>query len=189
MKSRKLIVAVIVVAALIVWWVQGRQTPPDPAAATAASPSATSVVASPATVTVPAQPATQSPEVSASSTPTGTGGGLSEAEQARVAGFAVRFMRALARPTDGRSARTWWSKVASMLSDDAIDTYHGITPDQISFTKVTGPAELLPVDPDSDAFWIQPVQVPTNAGRWTVLVELPAAGQATRMSVIEVDEP
>lgn len=76
-----------------------------------------------------------------------------------------------------------------MLSDDAIDTYHGITPDQISFTKVTGPAELLPVDPDSDAFWIQPVQVPTNAGRWTVLVELPAAGQATRMSVIEVDEP
>lgn len=186
MSRRTLTVLVIVVAVLAAWWTLGRQPFPDPGAAmptTAVSPPTPSPT--PSTVTVPPdQPTT---EASKSSAPAQQG--LSAKERAAVASFATRFMKAFARPSGKVSPRAWWDRVASMLSDDAVDTYRGLTPAQVPFSKVTGPLLLDDVDPAGEAFWIQPVTIGTNAGRWRLLIELPSAGFSTQMRVLEIQEP
>lgn len=187
--SRKTMLAVTVaISVLVLWWMFGLRAAPETPAAASPSPAAS---AQPSTVVVPANSATPQP-----STATATGAptrepdpSLSAKERAQVAAFATRFMKAFARPTTKTSARVWWERVAKDLTDDAIDLYAGITPDQVRFTKVTGPAVLQPVDAASDAFWIQPVTVPTNGGVYTLLVQLPSSGFGDRLQVLEIQEP
>lgn len=110
-------------------------------------------------------------------------------ERREVERFAVTFMKAFAKPSHKVSYRQWWAKVASMLTDDAVDTYAGISPTVVPFRKVTGPVTLEAIDPDSDAFWIQPVQIGTDAGTYRLLVQLRSAGFSDRLLVIEIQEP
>lgn len=187
-KSKSLIVITVAVGLLALWWMLGRQATPETPVAAAPSETAS---AQPATVTVPAT--STNPE--ASSGPTASGGPssdpattMSAKEQEKVAAFATRFMKAFARPSGRVSDRAWWERVASMLTDDAVDLYAGVTPDQVGFRKVTGSPELQPIA-DSDAFWIQPVIVPTDGGRYTLLVQLPSSGFSKELQVIEIQEP
>lgn len=114
---------------------------------------------------------------------------LSAAERRDVTTFAETFMKALAKPPKGVTARQWWSTVASMLTDDAVDVYAGISPAVIPFRHVTGPIVIEAIDPDSDAFWVQPVTIGTDAGTYRLLVQLKSAGFADRLQVIEIQEP
>lgn len=98
-------------------------------------------------------------------------------------------MHAFAKPARSVSYGAWWARVASMLTDDAVDSYAGITPAVVPFRKVTGPVTIEPIDPDSDAFWVQPVSVGTDAGMYRLLVQLPSAGFSDRLLVIEIQEP
>ncbi len=190
MPKSKSLIAITVAAGVVLWWMLGRQAAPETPAAAAPSQTA-AASAQPSTVTVPATStnpeASSSPTVSGepSSDPAAT---MSAKEQQKVAAFATRFMKAFARPAGRVSERAWWERVASMLTDDAVDLYAGVTPDQVGFRKVTGRPELQPIA-DSDAFWIQPVVVPTDGGRYTLLVQLPSAGFSTTYQVIEIQEP
>ncbi len=178
----------IVIGALVLWCLFGlRSAPEAPSTVPPASESAP-----PSTVVVPPNSAAPQPDpATATATPPGDepDPALSAKERTEVAAFATAFMKSFARPTTKISARAWWERVAKHLTDDAVDMYAGITPDQVQFTKLTGAAELQPVDTTSDAFWIQPVAVPTNAGRYIVLVQLPSSGFADRFLVLEIQEP
>lgn len=154
---------------------------PAPVASTQAVPSATPTPAS----VVPAATAS-SAAVPSSSTPSAP---VEEGERRGVERFATSFMKALAKPAGTVSYRQWWAKVAGMLTDDAVDTYAGISPAVVPFRKVTGPVTLEAIDPDSDAFWVQPVQVGTDAGTYRLLVQLKSSGFADRLLVIEIQEP
>lgn len=76
-----------------------------------------------------------------------------------------------------------------MLTDDAVDVYAGISPAVIPFRHVTGPIVIEAIDADSDAFWVQPVTIGTDAGTYRLLVQLKSAGFADRLQVIEIQEP
>lgn len=181
MSRRSLTVVVVVVVGFAGWWTVGRQPAPDPSS----GPTLTATPSpSPSTVVVPADTTTASSSPSAGP----DAAGLTAAERKEVADFAVRFMKAFARPTAKVSARTWWQRVARMLSDDAVDDYAGITPDQVPFTKVTGTPQLEAVDATGDAFWIQPVTIATNSGTWQLLIELPSSGFSKNLRVLEVQE-
>lgn len=189
MSGKRLVAGTVVVGLLALWWIMGRQ--PAPEAPAAPVPSAPAV--QPSTVTVPANstsPAATPPSSNTQQPSTNDPGGvMSAAEQQQVAAFATRFMTAFAQPTGRVSARAWWERVARMLTDDAVDTYAGITPDQVGFRKVTGTPGLQQAEAGSDAFWIQPVIVPTDGGRYTLLIQLPSSGFSTRYLVIEIQEP
>lgn len=164
-------------------------TQPTEPATSSPDPAATSTSSAPTSPgTLPANtssPATAEPTTTtaAATTPATT------SERRDVERFAVTFMKAFAKPSHKVSYRQWWAKVASMLTDDAVDTYAGISPTVVPFRKVTGPVTLEAVDPDSDAFWVQPVQIGTDAGTYRLLVQLRSAGFSDRLLVIEIQEP
>lgn len=138
------------------------------------------------TTTAPALPPSRTPTspTASSSTAAAPAGQRRDVER-----FALRFMHAFAKPARSVSYGAWWARVASMLTDDAVDSYAGITPAVVPFRKVTGPVTIEPIDPDSDAFWVQPVSVGTDAGMYRLLVQLPSAGFSDRLLVIEIQEP
>lgn len=155
----------------------------DPAV-TSTSPASTSP-GSPSPPANTGAPATTEPTTSTApaTTPATT------SERREVERFTVTFMKAFAKPSRKVSYRQWWAKVASMLTDEAVDTYAGISPTVVPFRKVTGPVTLEAIDPDSDAFWIQPVQIGTDSGTYRLLVQLRSAGFSDRLLVIEIQEP
>lgn len=186
MSRKNLLIVVVVASVAATWWVLGRQSPPDPTS----GPTPTVPTSTTSTVSVPAQTATSRPTRSTTSPTTNPepGAELPARDKAAVGKFAIRFMQAFARPAGSVPTQRWWKQVSSMLADDAIDTYRDITPDQVPFTKVTGSAVVQPLDPDSDEPWVQPVMVPTNAGRWLLLIELPTTPDSTGLKVLEVGQ-
>ena len=103
--------------------------------------------------------------------------------------FAGDFMAALVKPKAGVSARQWWERIATMLTDDAIDTYADITPEAVAARRVTGPitVERAAGETDDDA-GIKAVTVGTDAGVYRLIVQLPAASTG-RPLVMEIQEP
>ena len=98
-------------------------------------------------------------------------------------------MAALVKPKAGVSARQWWERIATMLTDDAIDTYADITPEAVAARRVTGPitVERAAGETDDDA-GIKAVTVGTDAGVYRLIVQLPAASTG-RPLVMEIQEP
>lgn len=103
--------------------------------------------------------------------------------------FAVTFMEAFAKPAAGVSARQWWERIASMLTDDAIDTYADITPDAVPVRRVTGPVKIDPLDELEESDDIRAVTVGTDAGNYRLIIQPPTAGLTDRYLVIEIQEP
>lgn len=135
-------------------------------------------------------PASTSVTTPITSPSTSTDPNLSAADAAELKAFATTFMKAFAKPAAGVSAEKWWEKIASMLTDDAVDTYAGITPSVVPVRRVTGPVTIEPLqDPDSDGFWLRTVAVGTDAGDYKLIVQLPSSGFSDRLLVAEIQEP
>lgn len=100
--------------------------------------------------------------------------------------FAADFMRAFAKPAAGVSTREWWERIATMLTDDAIDTYADITPAAVPVRRVTGPIKIESLDDSED---IRAVTVGTDAGTYRLIIQPPTAGVSDRPLVIEIQEP
>lgn len=109
---------------------------------------------------------------------------------AALAKFATTFMHAFAKPAAGVSTGQWQERIASMLTDDAVDTYADITPAAVPVRRVTGPVKVEKPDTlGDDADTIRSVTVGTDAGVYKLLVQLPSSGFSDRMLVVEIQEP
>lgn len=208
MNPRTLSVIVIGILLLASWWVFGHQEAPDPTSQPAATERSSAVAGTPAPaastvpqVTTPAATSTTAaaaPAETASQPATEQATGqvtasasidLPAAEQQQVADFAVTFMEAFARPPAGASSRSWWDRVAAMLTEDAIEDYVGIDPTLVPYQAVTGPGVLVALEGGEEAYWLQAVDVPTDAGTWRVMVQLVTAGISEELLVSSIEEP
>lgn len=82
-----------------------------------------------------------------------------------AAAAAISFMHDLARPHHHDLA-TWWGRLRTHLSAQAVADYQGINPANVPFTTITGPATLVPTGGDEDLVTF--VAVPTDAGTYLV---------------------
>lgn len=93
---------------------------------------------------------------------------LTGADRSRITDFAAATMNAFARPPAGTDEASWWAKFSANLTDEARRDFEGTDPQNVPFTKVTGPAKIL----DEDGSWHLLVEVPTDAGDFQVEVEI-----------------
>ena len=96
-------------------------------------------------------------------------------------------MTDFARPPSSVSEQRWWARVAPHLTAAAAAAYAGTDPQNVPFTKVTGPATVLlsegPSDPFTDASsdLVLLARVPTDAGWYRVeMTTLPQGIRITR---------
>lgn len=113
---------------------------------------------------------------------------MSAAEQREVVAFAGRFASAFARPAGRTDYRAWWRAVAAMMTDEAASDFMGTDPSEVPFTKVTGPITLVDGG-DAEAYWLQRVRVPTDAGVFVLQVQLVTPGLSDRLLVSGVEFP
>ena len=85
---------------------------------------------------------------------------------ARYTDEATRFMTAFARPSPSQPAEQWWPGVLPHLTSTAAADYAGTDPRQVPFTRLTGPAVVIPTDAPSSL--LVAVRVPTDAGDYRV---------------------
>lgn len=80
-------------------------------------------------------------------------------------------MQAFARPTLEHDR--WWAELAPLLSADARHAYQGTDPAEVPARAVTG----RPVLTDEASPYLAPVRVPTDAGRYLVLLSRTGRGE------------
>ena len=102
--------------------------------------------------------------------------------------FAARFAAAFARPSGRADYRAWWRSVASMMTDSAANDFMGTDPSEVPYTKVTGPITLLGGG-DQEAYWLQRVRVPTDAGVYVLQVQLVTPGLSDRLLISGIEAP
>lgn len=79
---------------------------------------------------------------------------------------ATEFLTAFARPAPTTTAEQWWSSVAPLLSDVAVEEYAGVDPQSVPFTRMTGAAVIVPVDAPAGLLMV--ARAPTDAGYYRV---------------------
>lgn len=87
---------------------------------------------------------------------------------------AVAFMSAFARPDPGTDPADWWAEVEPLMADRAAGEYALTDPQQVPFTKVTGPARSVPTP--APTHLLRQVRVPTDAGSYLVGMETDERG-------------
>ena len=85
------------------------------------------------------------------------------AAQVRATGFVAAFARSTQDP------HVWWAGVKSFLSPQAAADYEGVDPTAVPYTKIIGPAVVVPLEGPTDL--ITAVQIPTDAGIYMVYLE------------------
>jgi|GEM_PF-5887307 hypothetical protein len=113
---------------------------------------------------------------------------MSAADRREVVAFAGRFAAAFARPAGRTDYRAWWRSVAAMMTDDAAADFMGTDPSQVPYTKVTGPISLIGGG-DDEAYWLQRVKVPTDAGVYVLQVQLVTPGLSDRLLISGIEAP
>lgn len=73
-------------------------------------------------------------------------------------------MTMFARPTLDKD--TWWDEISPLMTETARQNYAYVEPTSIPASKVTGPGELV----DDESAYLAYVEVPTNAGTFTVIL-------------------
>lgn len=189
MTRRRTLVAGLVLAALVaVWWAFGHQTAPEPSKSQPTAAATADGSAPPPVRSTSPTPSPTAASTAGAETEDSASTDLSEAEQAEVIDFAHRFMDAFARPAAGTGLRAWWDRVAAMLTESAIEDFVGIDPSLIPFTKVTGPVVLVTLDGAEEAYWLQTVDVQTDAGTWRLTVQLVTPGISEQLLVSSIEE-
>lgn len=89
-------------------------------------------------------------------------GSIPDGMRAKAQKRATDFMKAYARPPAGTPNDQWERGVLPHLTKDAEATLQ-LGPDQVPFSKVTGPAEIQPGGRNDLS-----ATVPTDSGRWAV---------------------
>jgi len=87
---------------------------------------------------------------------------------------AVAFMSAFARPSASVSADRWWAAVRPQLTASAAEDYSGTDPQQVPFTRVTGPSSIIPTDAPTSV--LVAVRIPTDAGAYRVELQTDVEG-------------
>ena len=87
-----------------------------------------------------------------------------EKSRAEATDAAVKAMTAFARPT--LDYDTWWSEVEPLLTIQAAQDYAYVDPATIPASAVTGPGVIV----DDTSAYLARVEVPTNAGTYTLIV-------------------
>ncbi|MEN3123863.1 hypothetical protein [Janibacter sp. LM] len=104
---------------------------------------------------------------------------------------AERVMRLLSQAPEIGYSR-WWAKTRGLLSDQGRTEMVGIDPQRVPFRKVTGQAQLvLPSELDTaDEHGLEEISVlvPTDVGRWTVLLSRESEEGAWRVSSLRAPE-
>lgn len=77
---------------------------------------------------------------------------------------ADQAMRAYARPS--LDAQTWWTELSALMTQQARQDYQYVQPSAIPANTITGPAALT----DDTSAYVVHVDVPTNAGIYTVIL-------------------
>ncbi len=93
------------------------------------------------------------------------------ASRASAAAAAERAMRSFARPR--LDAARWWAQLEPLLSPAAALAYQGTDPANVPARKVTGKPVLV----DESSAYLARVKVPTDAGRYVVLLAREGAGE------------
>lgn len=164
--TRLLLAAAAATTVALLLWNQPEQpastTTPTPAASATTPPAPTPPrpTASPAAPTPTALAAT--PDQTATSTP-------DEPVDRRPSHYedvAVRFLEAFARPDTRVTAEEWWARVEPMLTEQGAADYAGTDPRNVPFTRVTGPAQLVPSGAPDELLTV--ALVPTDAGTFRV---------------------
>lgn len=187
-----LVLAVVALVAL--WFLQHREDTP----ATPAQPTSTAPTAAPPAAATPT-PAAATPTWYASSTappappvnpvepegepvdPTAAATPRDELQSKQFSGYAKAaesFMADFARPATTVSEQQWWAKVVPHLSEQAVTAYEGTDPQNVPFSKVTGPATIVPSDAPSELLAIS--RIPTDAGWYRV--EMTTTGDGIRIT-------
>lgn len=73
-------------------------------------------------------------------------------------------MTMFARPSLDKD--TWWGEISPLMTDTARQNYAYVEPSSIPANKVTGSGELV----DDESAYLAYVEVPTNAGTFTVIL-------------------
>ena len=175
-----MVVALLSLVAGLWAWSQGASTP-EAASAPSSPTEPVSQVAVPAVSMSTSTPAAPSALPSSEDS-------MSSAEQREVVAFASRFASAFSRPAGRTDYRAWWRMVAAMMTDDAASDFMGTDPSEVPYTKVTGPITLI-AGGDAEAYWLQRVQVPTDAGVFVLQVQLVTPGLSDRLLVSGVEFP
>ncbi|MFS0703234.1 hypothetical protein AB6N23_01805 [Cellulomonas sp. 179-A 9B4 NHS] len=87
-----------------------------------------------------------------------------EASRAGAVAAAKHAMSAFARP--GLAYETWWAELAPLLTQQAQQDYAYVDPAAVPATAVTGAATLV----DETSAYVARVQVPTDAGAYTLVL-------------------
>lgn len=182
------------VALVALWFLQHREDTP----ATPAQPTSTAPTAAPPAAATPT-PAAATPTWYASSTappappvnpvepegepvdPTAAATPRAELQSKQFSGYAKAaesFMADFARPATTVSEQQWWAKVVPHLSEQAVTAYEGTDPQNVPFSKVTGPATIVPSDAPSELLAIS--RIPTDAGWYRV--EMTTTGDGIRIT-------
>lgn len=152
-----------------------------PAATPAATPSGTTQGNGPAGVPDGAG----DPEPAGAPVPPGAAAAPRDTRQAarfaRAAATATGFMTAFARPPNRVNAAGWWAGVKRYLAARAVADYAGTDPGLVPFTRLTGPARVVPTDAPADL--LIAVRVPTDAGVYRVELETGRAGMRVARAV------
>lgn len=95
-------------------------------------------------------------------------------ELARYEAAAAEFMKAFARPEPGTDPSQWWSQVGPLMAPRAAEVYASTDPQQVPFSEVTGPPQVVPTP--APAHLLRQVRVPTDAGTYLVGLETDETG-------------
>lgn len=195
----QVVLAVLGVALIVVAVVMDRGSKQQ--AEVPVSAPATTSSTPPAVSSAPAPSVTSSESGPSTSSVRPTGGHHEDSSEAEVRQVrtatrgapqrAERVMRLLAQaPRLGRTA--WWAKTQGLLSAQGRTEMVGIDPQRVPFGKVTGKAQLvLPSELDAaDEHGLEEISVlvPTDVGRWNVLLSLDPQDGTWRVSSLRAPE-
>ncbi|WP_159096614.1 hypothetical protein [Miniimonas sp. S16] len=159
-----LVVGVLLIAGCSPSGTGGDTTPSTPSAS--ASASAPASPASPEVVT-PGEPQDDSV-----ASPDGGVPVWDDSARSSAATAAVAVMGAFARPDLGYEE--WWAGLEPLLSPAAAEVYASVDPVNVPARTVTGAAVVV----DESSPYVAFVQVPTDAGTYTVLLSRESAATA-----------
>ena len=179
---RRIVGVLILVAAAVM--LLGRQHGPDTTSGAQPAPAGSSTLVTGSATTTPVQTPSSSTTGSVAAPEPGypqqTGGFTAYARAAEA------FMADFARPAGPVTDQQWWGRVGPHLTAAAAAAYEGTDPQNVPFTKVTGPANVLlteaPTDPQTEApnDLVLFARVPTDAGWYRV--EMVTVAEGIRIS-------
>lgn len=99
-----------------------------------------------------------------------------EASRTSIIKAAETAMKAFARPS--LDQKTWWADVQPLLTQQASADYSYVQPASIPANKVTGAGKLV----DDSSAYVGVVEVPSNAGTYTLILNRSAANAPWKVS-------